>query len=147
MSVTALRAIEHVHGHLAWLATLALYHPAILLRRPRRRAVGAALSATILVTAAAALGALLYPAYRGELKPAIFASSPLVGGLFERKEHLGVAAVVLAWSGLGLHLGEQREGPSDRGATRPAFVAFLGAALFATSAALMGVVVAVYRSF
>ena len=146
MSGTWLRALEHVHGHLGWLATLALYHPAFLLRRPRRRAVGAVLAATALVTVTAAAGALIYPAYRAVVKPAIFAASPMVGDLFERKEHLGVAVVVLSWTGAAFHLGA-REDPLDLRSSRVAFVAFVGAAVLATLAAAMGSIVAVTKSF
>jgi hypothetical protein len=146
MSGALLRAIEHVHGHLAWISTAALYHPAFLLRRPRRRAVGAAMTAAVLITATAALGAAMYPAYRGQLKPAIFAGSRILGMMFERKEHLGVGAVVLAWAGLVLHL-KARDEVWDRARARAAFVAFVGATLFATLAAAMGVMVAVYRTF
>ena len=146
MSPGLLRVIEHVHGHLAWLSTAALYHPALLLRKPRRRAVGAAASAAALVTASAALGAAMYPAYRLQLKPSILAGSPLLGMMFERKEHLGVGAVVLAWTGLVLHL-RAREDDGDRPLSRAAFVAFVGAAGFATLAALMGVMVAAFKTF
>jgi hypothetical protein len=147
MNPTVARTIEHLHGHLAWLATAALYHPAIVLRRPKRRAVGAALGAAALVTVTAALGAAIYPAYRVHLKPAIFAGAPIVGMLFERKEHLGIGAVVLAWAGAVLHLRARDDAWGDRPGARAAFVAFVGAALFATLAASMGVVVAVYRTF
>jgi len=146
MSGALLRTVEHLHGHLAWLSTAALYHPTILLRRPRRRAVGAAFAAAALITATAVLGAAMYPAYRAQLKPAIFASSRLLGLLFERKEHLGVGAVVLAWAGLALHL-RARDQDWDRPASRAAFVAFAGAAVFATLAASMGLMVAVHQTF
>ena len=66
----------------------ALTHPAVLLRRPRRNVLGVAIAATALVTVAAALGALLYPSYRTGVKPLLFAATPAVGALFERKEHL-----------------------------------------------------------
>jgi hypothetical protein len=141
-----LRAVEHVHGHLGWLTTLALWHPAILLRRARRRAVGAAAAATGLATATAAAGALIYPAYRLEVKPAIFAASPLIGNLFERKEHLGVAVVLLAWTGLIVHL-NAREERLDFRAPHLAFVAYVGAAVLATFTAGLGLAVAVYKTF
>jgi hypothetical protein len=147
MSATLLRTLEHVHGHLAWLSTLALYHPAILLRRPRRRAVGAAIAATVLVTATVALGVLMYPAYREGVKPVLFASSPLVGNLFERKEHLGVGASILAWTGLAFHVGANRDAEDARAAQLLAFVAYVAAAALATLAAVMGVVVAIHKSF
>jgi hypothetical protein len=146
MSAALLRTLEHVHGHLAWLSTAALYHPAFLLRRPRRRAVGAAIAATVLVTTTVGLGALMYPAYREGVKPVLLASSPLVGSLFERKEHLGVGVLILAWAGLAFHLGGSRPEAEHRAAT-PAFVAYAAAAAFATVAAVMGVVVAVHQSF
>src|SRR5262249_32749606 len=97
MSDLIVRLLERVHGHVGWLAALALAHPALLLRRPRRNVLGVATAATVLVTLAASLGALLYPAYRGSIKPLLFATAPAAGALFERKEHLGVAALVLAW--------------------------------------------------
>jgi hypothetical protein len=80
------------------------------------------------------------------LKPAIFASAPLVGMMFERKEHLGVGAVMLAWAGLLLHLRARNDDWERRG-SRAAFVAFVGAAVFATAAATMGILVAVFKTF
>ncbi|HEY2409040.1 MAG TPA: hypothetical protein VGI10_23710 [Polyangiaceae bacterium] len=139
-----LRIVEHAHGHLAWLSTLALAHPALLLRARRRSVRLSASIATGLVTLTGALGASLYPAYRSTLKPAIFASSPMVGNLFERKEHLAVAVVVLAWVGLCAHWAQTRERPE---LARLAFVAYAGAAALALTCAVLGVAVAVARSF
>jgi hypothetical protein len=146
VSPALLRTVEHVHGHLAWLSTLALYHPAILLRHRRRRIVGAALAATLLVTATAALGVLMYPAYRQGVKPVVFAASSVVGNLFERKEHLGVGALVLAWAGLTFHVAGNRRDAAPQTASL-ALVAYTAAAAFATLAAIMGVIVAVHASF
>jgi hypothetical protein len=148
LSVTPffLRTLEHVHGHLGWLSAAALIHPALLLRRPRRRALTAATVATVLVTVTAIAGAAVYPAYRLQIKPALFATAPLVGLVFERKEHLGVAALVLAWSGLILHALNSRSALSDRHLHRAAFLAYAWAAAFALTAAVLGVVVAVHRS-
>jgi hypothetical protein len=141
------RLLEHVHGHVGWLAALALAHPAVLLRRPRRNAFTVALASTVLVTATAALGALLYPHYRTGIKPLLFAATPAIGELFERKEHLGVAALVLAWTGLGaLALARRRdEAAVDLG--RLAFVAYTGAALMALVVAGAGLAVAAHKSF
>jgi hypothetical protein len=147
MSELVTRSLERVHGHLGWLAALALAHPAILLRRPRRRAVGVALAATLLVTAVAALGAAMYPSYRAEVKPILFATTAAVGELFERKEHLGVGALVLAWTGLFAHVLAHRDGATRPEAARVAFVAYVGAAVMAAVAACAGTVVAVHRSF
>jgi len=61
VSVFVVRLVAHVHGQLGWVAALALAHPALMLRRPRRRVLAVAAAATILVTAAGALGASLYP--------------------------------------------------------------------------------------
>lgn len=91
-------------------------------------------------------GIMIYPAYRDHVKPAIFASSPLIGSLFERKKHLGVGVVILAWAGLSLHLSARNEAPGVR-ASRAAFVAYAAAAVFATMAASMGLAVAVLRTF
>jgi hypothetical protein len=148
MSALVARTLEHVHGHLGWLAALALAHPALLLRRrPERRVSGAAISATALVTAAAALGAIIYPAYRSVVKPVIFAAAPTIGLVFERKEHLGVAALALAWCGLTMHTLAHRRGAVRHDLGRAAFVAYAGAAAAATLAATGGLVVACFRSF
>ena len=147
MSDLLLRFLEHVHGHIGWLSALALTHPAVLLRRPRRNVFGVAIAATALVTATAALGALLYPSYRVSVKPVLLAATPVVGALFERKEHLGVAALVLAWTGLAaLALARRRDAAAaDLG--RLAFVAYAGAAFTAVIAAGAGLIVGAHRSF
>ncbi len=147
MSVLLARSLQHVHGHIGWLAALALALPAVLLRRPERRVFGAALASTALVTVAAMMGALIYPSYRTVVKPGIFSASPAIGLLFERKEHLGIAALALAWCGLSMYLlAHRREAPrADLG--RAAFVSYAGAAIAATLAASGGLIVACYRSF
>ena len=140
------RSLQHVHGHLGWLAALALAHPALLLRRPERRVRGAALAATALVTVTAVLGALAYPRYRTEVKPLLFETAPAVGLWFERKEHLGVAALLLAWSGLVAHTLAHRRGTPRLELGRIAFVAYAGAAVTAILAASAGLVVACFKS-
>jgi len=147
VSATLLRALAHAHGHLGWLAAVALAHPAILLRRPRRRALRAAIAATALVTLAAACGACLYPAYRATIKPALFAGAPVVASLFERKEHLGIASVVLSWSGLLLHGFSGGADAEERHLSRAAFLSFAWAAALALAVAVMGTIVAVTRTF
>src|SRR5450432_3627328 len=109
LTTLQLRTLEHIHGHLGWLSTLALFHPALLLRSRSRRALLAAALATGLVTLTGLLGVCLYPPYRSLVKPAIFAASPVVGNAFERKEHLAMAVVVLAWVGLTAHFAQCRE--------------------------------------
>jgi hypothetical protein len=142
-----LRLFEHVHGHLGWLSTLALCHPAVLLRSGRRRALLAAAIATALVTLTGLLGALIYPAYRAVLKPAIFQASSAMGNAFERKEHLAVAVVALAWVGLIAHFSECRSRTVTPGRTRIAFIAYSGAAILALASAGLGLAVAAFRTF
>jgi len=146
MTPLLLRALAHVHGHVGWLTALSLVHPAVLLRRPRRRALAVCLVATLLATAAGVLGAVLYPSYRLAIKPAIFAASPVVGLAFERKEHFGVAVVVLAWIGLVAHRAAGRS-VGHHELRRVAFVAYAGAAALALLTAALGTAVAVERSF
>jgi hypothetical protein len=142
-----LRVLERMHGHLGWLAALALYHPAILLRRPRRRALIAAGAATGLITSTALLGMLLYPSYRMTVKPLLWAQAPLIGGLFERKEHLGMAAVVLAWAGLAAHWAAVRDRFAPAGLERSAWIAYVAAAALATLVASLGIIVAAHLTF
>jgi hypothetical protein len=147
MSPFALRLIEHIHGHLAWLSTVALYHPAWMLRRTRRGGLSVTTAATALITATALLGAWLYPPYRTQIKPLIFAASNAFGNAFERKEHLAVCAVVLAWTGLVAHWAAAREPAAESALCRLAQVAFALAAAMATVTAGLGLAVAVARSF
>lgn len=137
MKLETLRLLEHIHGHLGWLAAIALIHPAIILRRPERRAVLAVVLATLLPTLAGALGVLLYPSYSKLVRRGVYVASMRHGLLFERKEHLAFAAIALAWAGCFLHLRRSR-------AAHPAFVAAAGLAIVA---ATLGTVVASFRSF
>lgn len=149
MTEATLRVLERVHGHLGWLAAAALVHPAVLLRRPGRRAPLAASLATALVTIAAALGALIYPDYRARLKQGIFVHAPRIGWLFERKEHLAAGAVLLAWAGLAAHLATLRlaETPTRTALWRASRLAYAGSAALAVATGVLGVIVAAYRSF
>jgi hypothetical protein len=145
------RFVEHLHGHLGWLAVAALFHPAILLRNPAspRRAHFSIALAVGLTTLAAAMGALLYPSYREQLRQPIFAASTTMGYLFERKEHLAFGALLLAWAGTITYASQV--GCEDVGTAnalrKTAHRAFVVAALFALVAAIFGTVVASYRSF
>ncbi|HEX3774708.1 MAG TPA: hypothetical protein VHV51_09610 [Polyangiaceae bacterium] len=147
MTPFLLRLSEHLHGHLGWLSTLALIHPALLLRKRMRRSLLAASLATALATLTGVLGALLYPAYRELVKPEIFQASTAFGNAFERKEHLAVGVVVLAWVGLVAHFAECRERGVDSGSTRVSFVAYASAATLAVLTGVFGVAVAAFRSF
>ncbi len=149
MSLFVLRLIERLHGHLGWLAAIALLHPAILLRRPLRRAPLSALLATALVTLTLAGGMWIYPAYRSQVKQGLFQQSPGLGWFFERKEHLAFGALLLAWSGLLAHLGQPRV--ADREVRllmgKLAHRSFVGAAALAVVVAVLGTLVAAKRSF
>lgn len=149
MTTWLLRALEHVHGHLGWLSVAALLHPAILLRNPKRRARLSASMATGFVVATALLGATIYPEYRDRIKQHIFIEAPKVGWLFERKEHLAVGAVAFALVGCLAHLtlplapDEAIKQTMARLAHRAYVVAFA----LALIVAVLGVVVATYKSF
>jgi hypothetical protein len=140
--------LEHVHGHVGWLAAAALVHPAILLRDPRRRADLSVALATLLVTVVASAGFYLYGDYRERLKQGIFLKAPTIGWLFERKEHLAFGALALAWAGALSYLGA-------RAATEPlrpklrvlSHRAFVGAAVLSIAVAILGTIVASYRTF
>jgi hypothetical protein len=148
MLLDPVRLIEHVHGHLGWLAAAILVHPAIVLRSRTRRAHVAVGMAAGLVTVAAAIGVWLYVAYRERLKQGIFLHAPSVGLLFERKEHLAFGAVVLAWAGAAAYFAAPRAAPATRDRLRTiAFRAFCASAALTILVAVLGTIVAVYRSF
>jgi hypothetical protein len=108
----------------------------------------AAASATAVSTGTGLLGAVIYPDYRRAIKPDLFADAPALGWAFERKEHLAIVAIALAWAGLGAHWGEPRAQATSRLALRRAArVAYTGAAAMALVAAVLGLLVATYRSF
>jgi hypothetical protein len=145
-----LRVAEHIHGHLGWLAAIALAHPAVLLRNHRRRAHLSVAVAVGIGTLAGILGASLYPAYRETLREPIFAETPTVGYLFERKEHLAFGCLLLAWAGAVAYLGASRRcvnvGQRDA-LRRAAHWAFVASAILAFGTATLGTVVATVGTF
>jgi hypothetical protein len=148
MLLDPVRLIEHVHGHLGWLAAAVLVHPAIVLRNRTRRAHLAVGLSAGLVTIASAIGLWLYVAYTARLKQAIFQHSSLIGLMFERKEHLAFGAVALAWAGTAAYFAAPRAADKTRDLLRTiAFRAFCGSAALAIVVAVLGTLVAVYRSF
>jgi hypothetical protein len=148
MSLDPLRLLEHVHGHLGWLAAALLVHPAIVLRNRTRRAHLAVGLAMALVTAGSALGAWLYVAYRTELKQQIFLHARFYGLLFERKEHLAFGALLLAWAGGAAYFAAVRaQGPLRATLRTIAFRSYVAAASLALVVAVLGTVVAVYKAF
>jgi len=141
------RLLEHLHGHLAVLATAALVHPALSLRNPRRRAVLSCSLATLLAWIAGVLGAVVYPDYRRLLKRAIYVGDFRTGQLFERKEHLAFAALGLSLAGLVLHLSAGGADEASRSRARAAHWAYVAAAALAIAVAVMGVRVAIVKTF
>jgi hypothetical protein len=143
-----LRVLEHVHGHLGWLSAAALLHPAILLRSPRRKAHLSVWLATGFLTVTGALGAYLYGPYCDQVKQQLFIHAPGVGYLFERKEHLAFGAVLLSWAGAVAYTAATRAEEPVRGSLRTfAFRAFVLACGLTVCTAVLGVAVAVVRTF
>jgi hypothetical protein len=148
LSVDPMRVLEHVHGHVGWLSAVALLHPAILLRNPRRRAHLAVAFATGFVTLTGAMGAYLYGPYRDHVKQGLFIAAPKIGYLFERKEHLAFGAILLAWAGAVAYFGAVRADDAVRAPLRKfAFRAFAFSCALAVCTAVLGVAVAVVRTF
>jgi len=143
----SIRLLEHIHGHLGWLATAALIHPAIVLRNPRRRARLAAASGAIVLSLTGVFGAVIYPSYSRTLKRPIFLASALQGELFERKEHLAFAALALAWAGCLLHFMVRSEDESGLRRARAAHYAFIAAALMAAVVSVLGTEIASFMTF
>ncbi len=147
--ILLLRVLERIHGHLGWLSVAALLHPAILLRDPKRRASLSVSLATGFVVATASLGAAIYPEYRARLKQRIFIEAPTLGWLFERKEHLAVGAVSFALIGCVAHLSLRflTDAEVTRTVARLSQRAFVIACVLGFAVAVLGVVVASYKSF
>jgi hypothetical protein len=137
-----------VHGHLGWLAVLALVHPAILLRRTGRRAHWAVGLAVGVLTLAAAVGISSYQAYREKLRQPLFASYAALGYLFERKEHLAFAVLAFTWVGAITYAAAiVAESELRESLWRASQRAFLIAAALAAVTAALGTAVAVYKTF
>lgn len=143
-----LRVQEHVHGHLGWLAALALVHPAILLRRTKRKAHLSVILATSVATLTGVLGVLMYGDYRDKLRQHLFQQSLTMGYMFERKEHLAFGAVFLAWAGAIAYFAATRlEGPPRENLRRAAHWAYVAAAVLCVATAVLGTMVAAFRTF
>jgi hypothetical protein len=149
MTTMLLRLLERIHGHLGWLSVAALLHPAIILRRPTRKAPLAVSLATGFVVVTALFGATIYPLYRDRIKQHIFIEAPRVGWMFERKEHLAVGAVAFALVGCVSHitLPLVADDGLKRTMQRLAHRAFVVAFALAFVVAILGVAVASYKTF
>jgi hypothetical protein len=151
MAYDIVRVLEHVHGHLGWLAVAVLVHPAILLRHRRRRAHLAVGLAVLFTTLVGSIGMWVYGPYRDRIKQSIFIDAPWAGLLFERKEHLAFAAILLSWAGgvayvLALRTTEP-EAAAGQSLRTLAFRAFAAASVLALVVAVLGTIVASFRTF
>ncbi|MGZ3416225.1 MAG: hypothetical protein ACXWUG_27320 [Polyangiales bacterium] len=142
-----LRLLERIHGHLGWLAVIALLHPAIVLRNPKRSARLSVALTLLLVTIVGSLGAWLYHPYSMQLRRDIYLASMRHGLLFERKEHLAFGAIALAWAGGVVHLLPQSAQGDPVARARFVHLTFVAAASIACVVAVMGTLVAAFRSF
>ncbi|HEY3817607.1 MAG TPA: hypothetical protein VGL81_10570 [Polyangiaceae bacterium] len=146
--IDPVRIQEHVHGHIGWLAAIALVHPAILLRRTKRKAHLSVAFAVGIATLAGGLGAAMYGEYRDRLRQPIFQHAPAIGYLFERKEHLAFGAILLAWAGGLAYVGAAKlEGDTRERLRKAAHWAFVAAAAMAVATAALGTVIAAYKTF
>ena len=147
-TIDTLRLVEHLHGHLGWLAAISLVHPAILLRNRKRRAHLAVALSLILVTVVFGVGCFMYDPYRDKVKQQIFLHAPRIGFLFERKEHLAFGVLVLAWGGaIAYAAARTADGTIQESLRTFAFRAFALAAVLALATAALGTIVASYRTF
>ena len=145
--MNTLRVLERIHGHLGVLGAAALLHPTILLWKgqPLSRRLRIAMSLGLsLITAALALGLFFYGDYRALVKRELFTENPMVGLLFETKEHLSYAAFTLAW---GATLAAFLAPPDAPGLRRAAARVFAAAFVCAVVVVVLGVWVASTRSF
>jgi hypothetical protein len=146
------RALEFAHGVAAWIATALLLFAAASRFAPRalaplhRRASVVGLLATVVITVAAALGLALDGAYQNELRQRLFIEAPRLGWLFERKHHVAVVAVLLAWcAGAAVALRARRSDDGeafDANLERIARRGYVAAFAFAAFAAIASVIVA-----
>jgi hypothetical protein len=147
VSVNGLALLQSIHGHLAVLAAAALLHPAILLRdgRPLSRGLRWSLGLTAAVTAAAfALGVGLYEDYRALVKRPMFIEDVQAGLLFETKEHLAYAVLVLT---LGACTTALTAPAREARLRRLAAALFAAASLACLVTVALGTYVASVRSF
>lgn len=147
MSPEALHTLERAHGLVAWSATVGLIAAAALaVRRGRARAASrVAALAAILLTAAAALGLWIHPAYDAHLRQRLFIRSAQLGWMFERKHHLAVVAVLLTWSALfSLFAASplRASDPARSELARATTVGLVASAALALTASVLGALVA-----
>ena len=99
MGFDVVRIAEHIHGHLGWLAAAALTHPAILLRKTKRKAHLSVALSTGFATSQGVLGAWLYGPYRDQLKQRIFIDDVVVVSAQHVRRSLGARLALILWCG------------------------------------------------
>jgi hypothetical protein len=77
----------------------------------------------------------------------VIAVSSALGNAFERKEHLAMAILVLAWTGLAAHWSARSARASSPVLLQLAFVSYALAAALATLTACLGLAVAAHVEF
>lgn len=145
MTLESLRTVETLHGWLGWASIVSLSIPAFLLLRARRPRDEIVVACTSFATLVALLGGWLYSYYTPLLKRAVYVASFRTGLLMERKEHLAVVALALAWCGCLLHVAGEDDARRTR--ARIAHGCFVVAAVLALSIAVLGATVASTRTF
>ncbi len=111
MSPQLFALLERIHGHAAVLGLAVLLHPVITLARGRPLGRGGRWSAGLagaLIALPSVGGWLLYPHYRGHIKPSLIADNLPVALAFESKEHLAFVCLCLTLSGVAVALGAPR---------------------------------------
>lgn len=145
--MNALSLLESIHGHLAILATAALFHPALLLRTGRPLSRGARWSVGLsaaLTFAAFGLGLTIYEPYRKRLRRSLFLQDPAAGWLFETKEHLAYAAIALT---LGAAVCAFAAPPREPRLRQLSAAVFAAAAITCAVVVALGTYLASVRSF
>ncbi len=148
MDIDPLRIAERIHGHLGWLAAIALLHPAILLRNRSGkrtfpwvwRSAASRRSSPSDASSTGRTGTSSGRRSSSRRRP--------IGYLFERKEHLAFGALLLAWAGaLAYFAAARTEGPTRDSLRKAAHWAFVAACTLAIVTASMGIVIAATKTF
>jgi len=146
LSIEALRTVERLHAVAAWAATAALVGAVWMSARAQRRAAQVAGAVAVgLVVVAGGLGLALHDPYRARLRQRLFVEAPSLGWLFERKQSLAFAAVLLAVCALAATVRRARgsgDPVEERDLARSAALAWSAAAVLALAASVASAVVA-----
>ena len=144
MTPEGLRTLERVHALTAWAATAALALAAWLFLRSSSLRRVAGVAAAVLAVVTAGLGLWLHDPYRSRLRQRLFLDAPSLGWLFERKQNLAFAAVLLAASALASQalLARDPGRPGARDLRRAAALGWVASAVAALVASVISAVVA-----